>query len=106
MTMLPFDNHLVVLKISGKELAAAFKVMEGRGGDGVSGDFNWREIDAERTYTLATIDYLADGGDYMEPLTHGTQIYRSQGRLDDVLMERIASRNGKSIKYTQSAPRM
>jgi 5'-nucleotidase len=106
MTMLPFDNHLVVLKISGKDLAAAFKVMEGRGGDGVSGDFNWREIDPERIYTLATIDYLADGGDYMKPLTHGTRIYRSQGRLDDVLMERIASRNGKSIKYAKSSPRM
>jgi hypothetical protein len=42
----------------------------------------------------------------MKPLTHGTRIYRSQGRLDDVLMERIASRNGKSIKYAKSSPRM
>ena len=106
MTMLPFDNHLVVLEIKGSDLIDAFKVMEGRGGDGVSGDFDWRHIDPKATYNLATIDYLAQGGDYMEPLTHGKELFRSFGRLDEVMMDRIESRNGKSIRYTKTAPRM
>ncbi len=106
MTMLPFDNHLVLLEIKGSDLINAFKVMKGRGGDGVSDGFDWRNIDPGRTYMLATIDYLANGGDYMEPLTHATQLYRSEGKLDEILMERIESRHGKSIKYKSAAPRM
>ena len=106
MTMLPFDNHLVLLEIKGTDLIDAFKVMEGRGGDGVSGDFDWRHIDPEHIYTLATIDYLANGGDYMEPLTHGKKLYRLPEKLDEVIMKRIESRNGKAIKYDKSAPRM
>ncbi len=104
--MLPFDNHLVLLEIKGSDLINAFKVMKGRGGDGVSDGFDWRNIDPGRTYMLATIDYLANGGDYMEPLTHATQLYRSEGKLDEILMERIESRHGKSIKYKSAAPRM
>ncbi|WP_295727755.1 bifunctional UDP-sugar hydrolase/5'-nucleotidase [uncultured Muribaculum sp.] len=106
MTMLPFDNHIVLLEIKGNDLIDAFKVMEGRGGDGVSGDFDWRRIDPDRTYILATIDYLANGGDYMEPLTHGNELYRLHGKLDEVIMKRIESRGGKAIKYDKSAPRM
>ena len=106
MTMLPFDNHLVLLEIKGSDLINAFKVMKGRGGDGVSDGFDWRNIDPGRTYMRATIDYLANGGDYMEPLTHATQLYRSEGKLDEILMERIESRHGKSIKYKSAAPRM
>ncbi len=106
MTMLPFDNHLVIMEIKGSDLTAAFKVMEGRGGDGVSGDFDWRNIDPDHTYTLATIDYLANGGDYMEPLTHGTIIYRTHHKLDEAMMQRIESRNGKPLKYAQTKARM
>ena len=39
-------------------------------------------------------------------LTHATQLYRSEGKLDEILMERIESRHGKSIKYKSAAPRM
>ena len=106
MTMLPFDNRLVVMDIKGSDLAAGFSVMEHRGGDGVSSGFDYRKIDPEKTYRLVTIDYLANGGDYMEPLTHGDVVSRSSLRLDETLMEYLERNKKKSVKYTDGKPRM
>ena len=87
MQMLPFDNRIVVMEISGSDLIDAFDSMAARGGDGISSSaravidtatgkcasitIDGEPIDPTATYTLATIDYLANGGDYMTPLTRG-----------------------------------
>lgn len=91
--MQPFDNRIVVEEISGADLAEAFDVMASRGGDGVSRGveavydpatkrcvsvtLDGKPLDPDRIYKVATIDYLANGGDYMKPLTRGKQVYRS-----------------------------
>ena len=91
--MQPFDNRIVVEEIKGSDLAEAFDVMASRGGDGVSRGVeaiydpvskkctlimvNGAPLDPERIYKIATIDYLANGGDYMKPLTRGKQIAKS-----------------------------
>lgn len=106
MTMLPFDNRLVVMDIKGADLAEGFEVMERRGGDGVSAGFDYKKIDPERVYRLVTIDYLANGGDYMDPLTRGTVIAASPMRLDQVLMEYLEKSKKKTIKFTDGRHRM
>lgn len=68
--MMPFNNRIVVLDILGSDLIDAFKVMDARGGD-ISVGLDPQTIVSDRTYRIATIDYLANGGDYMEPLTRG-----------------------------------
>lgn len=94
MSMLPFNNQIVVMEISGKDLLDNMSVMARQGGNGLSSGcsvdydpvtariasakINGKPIDPEATYTLATISYLAQGGDYMEPLTHGKIIARSK----------------------------
>lgn len=75
--MMPFSNHIVVLEIKGSDLRDAFDVMKARGGDAVSGITDADKIDPNKTYRIATIDYLANGGDYMEPLTRATWIAQS-----------------------------
>lgn len=75
--MMPFRNRIVLLEISGKDLAEAFDVMAARGGDVVAGITSKSQIDPGRTYRIATIDYLANGGDYMTPLTRGSRIRES-----------------------------
>ena len=93
MQMLPFDNRVVVLELSGRDLLDAFNVMASRGGDGVSGNIraefdpttgkcaevkiDGTDIDPDKTYVVATIDYLALGGDFMSPLKSGKEIARS-----------------------------
>ncbi len=106
MTMLPFDNKLVVMDIKGSDLTDAFAVMARRGGDGFSAGFDYKNIEPDRTYRLVTIDYLANGGDYMEPLTHGTVLAHSHLRLDETLMEYLEQNKKKLIKYTDGKPRM
>ncbi|MDE6528624.1 MAG: bifunctional metallophosphatase/5'-nucleotidase, partial [Muribaculaceae bacterium] len=95
ITMQPFDNRVVVLDIKGSDLADALDVMALRDGDGVSAGvdvafdpatgkctsimIDGKPVDPDKTYRLATIDYLANGGDYMEPLTRGKRVAGSDG---------------------------
>lgn len=106
MTMLPFDNKLVVLEIKGSDMKAAFDVFAQKNGDGISAGFNPAEIDPDRTYTLVTIDYLANGGDYLSTLPNGKVIARSKLRLDETMIDYILSQKGKNIKYRDSRRRL
>lgn len=104
LNMLPFRNFITVIDVKGSDLKDAFDVMAYRGGDGVSanvrvvyedGDepeaediyISGRKLDPDKTYRVATIDYLAKGGDYMTSLTHGTVIATSSRVVyDDLLL--------------------
>lgn len=104
MQIMPFDNTVVVLEINGKALLEAMDVMASRGGDAVSGNvavtynpttgkcvavtIDGKPVVPAKTYTLATINYLADGGDYMTPLKEGNRVAESENVLyDDVIAE-------------------
>lgn len=101
MQMLPFDNHVVVIDVSGADLIQAFEVMAGRKGDGISGAsavidpttltcrnilVGDRKIDPSKRYRVATIDYLAMGGDFLSSLKNATILHRSEPLLyDDII---------------------
>ncbi len=123
ITMQPFANRIVVIELPGSQLAKAFDVMAARGGDGVSANveaiydpatrrctsvlIDGRPIDPDATYTVATIDYLANGGDYMEPLTHGKRLATSEGIVYTDLVSYIESLKNKTInpsKVTRMHP--
>lgn len=77
--ILPFENSLCVLTMKGSVLKHLFENIAVRGGEGVSGiqlqisrdgkllkgTVAGAPVDDERLYTVATIDYLADGNDGM-----------------------------------------
>lgn len=94
MSMFPFDNRFVVLEISGQGLLDALKVMAGRGGDAMSKELKvtyndrgevtsakvgGKKVDPNKMYRMVTIDYLANGGDYMVPFKAAKRLY-----VDDV----------------------
>lgn len=101
----PFDNSIVVMEIEGEDLLENFKVMATQDGQGVSRGveavydplthellsvtINGEEIDPERDYYLATIDYLAAGNDYMEPLKEGEIMAESPEILYKILIDYI-----------------
>ncbi len=111
MSMMPFDNRVEVLALKGSDLKAALDVMAARGGDGVSREVdvvmadgksasvtvNGKPLDPDKTYHVATIDYLAKGGDYMEPLTRGTVEAKSGDVLYNDFIAWIKA-NGRGIK--------
>jgi 2',3'-cyclic-nucleotide 2'-phosphodiesterase (5'-nucleotidase family) len=47
---------------------------------------NGQPLDANKTYRVATIDYLANGGDYMQPLTRGTKIAQTSETIGNELL--------------------
>ncbi len=81
--ILPFDNSLCVLTLDGTTLNELLTAVASKGGDGISGaklvinqsgkllsaTVDGEPIDTQKLYTVATIDYLADGNDGMLPLT-------------------------------------
>lgn len=105
ISMQPFTNKVLVMELSGKDLIEAMDVYASRGGDGVSSQVkakfdpatgkvveltvDGKPVDPDRTYTVATIDYLAGGGDYMVPLKRGNIIARSENIVYDDLIDHI-----------------
>ena len=77
--ILPFENSLCVLTLKGSTLKQLCTEIAARGGEGISGlrmeiskerkllkaTIGGEPIADDRTYTLATIDYLAEGNDGM-----------------------------------------
>ena len=118
--MQPFDNRLIVEDLKGSDLLEALNVMASRGGDGVSSGVDavfdpstgkcvsvtvgGKPLDPEKVYKVATIDYLANGGDYMEPLTRGTQLARSQRIMHADLTDYIRTKyKGKKVNPSDKA---
>lgn len=103
----PFDNSIVVMEIKGSDLLDNFAIMAAQDGQGVSGNvkavydpntfelnsvtIDGKKINPNATYTLATIDYLAAGNDYMTPLKNGKVIAVSPEILYRILIDYIAA---------------
>ena len=103
-SMLPFDNRLTVLRIKGSDLLDAFEVMAGRKGDAVSkaievkmtkdkkvewAKINGKKLNPEATYTMVTVDYLANGGDYMVPLTRAERLFEDDVPYGGLVLEYV-----------------
>lgn len=103
----PFDNRVVVIDLKGSDLLDNLAVMAGQDGNGVSGNVkvvydpdtkaintatvDGKAIDPARTYRIATIDYLANGNDYMTPLKNGVRVARSNDVLYVSLIDAITA---------------
>ncbi len=121
ITLMPFYNYLTVIDIKGRDLLAAFNVMTTTGGNGVSRNvsitfdpedhecetviINGEPLDLDRTYRLATIDYLAKGGDYMTPLKEGKVVAKSSRVMYDELINEFRNGmfKGRKIKPSDEA---
>lgn len=121
--MFPFQNKLVVIRMTGQQLIDAFKVMARRGGDPiskqvkvkytksngsieiVSATVNGKKVTADKTYAVATIDYLANGGDYMVSMTSCPHLFSDKEDFGDRMLEYLKSQNakGKKIKASSKA---
>lgn len=92
--MLPFDNSICLLRLKGVYLKQLFQSIAAHGGEGISGAqlilssdgkptevrINGRPIDDEQVYTLATIDYLAEGNDDMTALLQAESCSYPEGK--------------------------
>lgn len=113
LNIFPFHNYITVIDVKGYDLSEAFDIMASRGGDGISANvtaeygtgeeshaedikINGKEIDPNNTYRVATIDYLAKGGDYMTPLTRAQKVADSPKLVYDDLLYYLTEGKGKN----------
>ncbi|MBR3101480.1 MAG: bifunctional metallophosphatase/5'-nucleotidase [Muribaculaceae bacterium] len=113
-SMFPFDNRFVVLEMTGQQLLDALKVMASRGGDAVSKELRvtyndkgeitqakvkGKKVNPKRNYKVATIDYLANGGDYMVPMTEAKRLFVDEVKYGDHMLNYVRSleKAGKKI---------
>ena len=88
--MFPFDNRLQILELTGDQLLRSLEAMVKRGGDITSGNLlvtynadrkmlsaklNGKKIIPTKKYKVATLDYIANGGDYMFPMKEGKTLF-------------------------------
>ena len=97
--ILPFENALCVLTFKGDVLQRAMEEIARRGGEGLSGvqmlispkkelkrvEINGKPIRPEATYTVATVDYVAEGNDGMPSLAqYEESIFRPDMTMRDI----------------------
>ena len=99
--LMPFDNELVVLTLTGQDLMDLCKVFAITGGEGAAGMqitvkadtvvalVGDKPIDLAASYKVATSDYLSQGNDGMEPLKNSTHTWKSDRKIRDLYIEHI-----------------
>ena len=99
----PFENTLVVLEMKGTDVLSLMQDIAAVGGEAVSSSVRLRikdgkvaeatiggePIDPKRTYTIATINYLAPGNDKLYSLKNHTKMTDTKILLREALMEYI-----------------
>ena len=100
----PFENHVVVLEMKGSDLLELMENIAAVKGEGVSSSVRMeisaegqllsctiggKEIDPHRIYTVATIDYLAEGNDKMYALKKAVKRHETGILARDVMMEYV-----------------
>lgn len=112
--LMPFDNELVVLTISGNKMWDLLKYVAASGGVPVAGMkmglksdktpgvvlINGVPFDSTKTYKVVTSDYLASGGDKMSFLKDPIQYETTGVRIRDGLLEYCTERKKQGIVIT------
>lgn len=102
-SIFPFDNTLCLIKLKGSDLRELFDIIASRKGEAVSHGvhltiadgkasdltLDGAPIDDNRIYTIATIDYVANGGDHLTPCLKATERKDSATFLRDIVINYI-----------------
>ncbi|GHT79067.1 5'-nucleotidase [Bacteroidia bacterium] len=99
----PFENRLVLLELPGTAVKAFFDFIAFNGGQGLSNgirlvvkkraveslEIGGKPLDENKTYRVATIDFLAAGNDHMDALTQATRLIDSNEQLRNYMIEQV-----------------
>lgn len=112
----PFDNYLCVMTVTGQQLMSIFhdlaqyklclqggaRVVARKDGTVVSATIDGQPVNPEATYTLATIDYLAEGNDKLYTMKTISGKQTSKKTLRDCIVTYIKGLTaaGKHVSST------
>ena len=108
----PFENGLVLLELPGKAVKEFFDSVAFQGGQGLSGTVNLavkkrkveslkiggKPLDKNKTYRIASIDYLAEGNDGMAAFLQATKILDSGKSLREWMIEYVKTLTANNIE--------
>ena len=99
LNVAPFENHICFLTLSGEKTLQLFREMAARGGEGVSHSVrmvitkdgtlkkvtvNGAPVYPQRSYRIATLDYLAQGNDGLTAFKRKTDAVSPDDEAHDV----------------------
>ncbi len=107
--LMPFDNELVVLTLSGKKTWELIRYVAMTGGQPMAGmklgihpdrtpatvSINGQPFDSTRTYNVVTSDYLANGGDKMDFFKNPIKIQTTGILIRNAIMEYCIAETAK-----------
>jgi len=111
--VMPFENEIVILKLSGGTVFKLFNYIAQTEGDGLSGvklvvsnsrakeiKINGSKIDTALNYYLVTSDYLANGGDHYSMVTTPINRINTGVKIREAIIEYIKKQTekGEEIK--------
>jgi len=114
--LMPFENEIVFLKLSGVEMRQFIDHMASRGGEGVAGmrfgikddkgfnlEIQGKPIDDAKNYWLVTSDYIANGGDGFEILNSIKERISTGVKFRDMFIDHLRSLGKKEITIEAKA---
>ena len=116
--LMPFENELVLLKLTGSQVSELADNIVSRGGEGVAGIsfimstdkaaniiIHNKPIEMDSTYWMVTSDYIANGGDRMKILTNASQRVSTGAKIRDVIIDHLRKLKLKGQSVTAKAGR-
>ncbi len=111
--LMPFENELVILWLKGDKLNDLCQYFAGMGGEGVSGlrmtisngkainiTISGEPLDPNKTYSIATNDYLAGGNDKMVQLAMYEKRTNTGIKIRDMFLDYIKNETAHSREIT------
>jgi len=113
--LMPFENELVIIELSGQEVASLFDYMASVDGDGMAGakfgirngkavkiSIDQQQLNDDQTYYVATSDYLANGGDHFDVFKNAKTKMGTGLKIRDLIIEHIENLHSKG-KFINSS---
>ena len=106
--IMPFENELVMVKLTGEQVISLADYISTRRGEGVAGitfgmmpdkavdiKVQGMKVDKNKNYWLATNDYIANGGDGMKVLTWASERIDTGIKIRSIIVEHLKEMNEK-----------
>lgn len=106
--LMPFENELVLVQISGEQLQSFFDIIAAKGGDSVGGArflisnekaknviVDGEKLIPEEKYWVATNDYIANGGDGMDIFVENFQMINTGKKIRDIIISGLEEKQKK-----------
>lgn len=100
--LMPFENEIVMVKVSGESIRKMAEKIAARGGEGVAKlklgiknetvgtlSINGKAVDPKGEYWLVTNDYIANGGDQMSMFINALEKINTKAKIREVLIQSL-----------------